>query len=435
MADFDLLIHGAINQPFVGVAEGKIAALTEGSATNRIDATGCLLLPGVIDAHVHFNEPGRTEWEGIATGSRAAAAGGTTTFFDMPLNSHPPVCDPEAFDLKLAAMREKSVVDFGLWGGLVPGNVAEMEPLAERGVIGFKAFMSNSGIDDFHHVPLADLRLGMKEAARLNLPVGVHAESDAMTSQLTEAARARGARGVRDYLDTRPIAAELEAIDSALDLAGETGCALHVVHVSSAEGVRRIAAARAAGVNVTAETCPHYLVLTGEDMERLGAVAKCAPPLRPASEREALVALLRQGRVDTIGSDHSPAPWSMKSSDDFFAVWGGIAGVQHLLPLLADLGLSAEQLAALTAANVARRFRVDHRKGALTVGLDADITLVRQIPPQILSQDALLYRHPLSPYVGRAFSHCVERVILRGAEVAPARRDERPQGELVRPFI
>jgi len=433
MPDFDLLIHGADNVPFVGIADRKFAAFSEGTAKTTIDATGCTLLPGVIDAHVHFNEPGRTEWEGIATGSRAAAAGGITTFFDMPLNSYPPVCYPKAFDLKLAAMREKSIVDFGLWGGLVPGNVAQMEPLAERGVIGFKAFLSNSGIEDFHHVPFADLKLGMKEAARLNLPVGVHAESDTITSRLTQAARSRGARGIRDYLDTRPVAAELAAIDAALDLAGETGCALQVVHVSSAEGIHRITAAKAAGVNVTAETCPHYLVLTSEDMERLGAVAKCAPPLRDPSVRDELLELVREGQVDTIGSDHSPAPWSMKTSDDFFKVWGGIAGVQHLLLLLADLDLSTEQLAAVTAGNVARRFRVDYRKGSLSAGLDADITLIRRTAPEIITPGDLLYRHAISPYVGRKLKHRIEKVILRGMLVSPAQENTQPGGELIRP--
>src|SRR5256714_5415822 len=262
MRDFDLLVRG---EQDIGVRDGKIVAFAEdlsGSATLEIDARDLAIFPGVIDAHVHFNEPGRTDWEGFETGSRAAAAGGTTTVFEMPLNAHPPTTNRENFELKRAAAEASSLVDFGLWGGLVPGNLSDLESLHDCGVVGLKAFMCNSGISDFPHVDPATLRAGMTRAAELDLLVAVHAESEEMTSQLTGAARAAGKNGVRDYLESRPVAAELEAIRCAIEIAAETGCRLHIVHVSCGTGVALVAGARTRGIDVTRQTCPHYLALT-----------------------------------------------------------------------------------------------------------------------------------------------------------------------------
>jgi allantoinase len=326
----------------------------------------------------------------------------------MPLNSHPPVVTAEAFDAKRAAAGTQSMCDFALWGGLIPGHIDDLEPLAERGVIGFKAFMAASGIDDFPKVDMATLRAGMRRAAGLRLPVAVHAEFDRELP--------RGGTGVADYLASRPIESECEAIRCALDLAGETGCALHVVHVSSGRGAALVAEGRARGVDVTAETCPHYLVLTDEDMERLGAVAKCAPPLRAEGERTALLEHVRAGRIDTIGSDHSPSPWHMKAHDDFFRVWGGISGVQHLLAVLLDLGLDIGLVARLTAEQVAGRFRLGS-KGRIAVGYDADLALVAVDDPHDVSSESLFYRHRASPYVGRRLRARVRRTILRGRTV------------------
>jgi allantoinase len=409
---FDLLLRGATPWPEIGIADGRIAGFAAAPAREEIDATGLLVLPGVIDAHVHFNEPGRTEWEGWASGSRAAAAGGTTTVCDMPLNSQPPVVTAEAFRLKRAAAEAQSVCDFALWGGLVPGHVDDMEALAACGVVGFKAFMADSGIDDFPKVDRATLRAGMQRAAALGLPVAVHAELDGADFP---APPRRGTRVV-DYLVSRPVASECAAVRLALDLAGETGCALHVVHVSSGSAMRLILDARARGVDVTAETCPHYLVFTDEDMERLGAVAKCAPPLRERHERDALVADVRAGRVDTLGSDHSPAPWAMKAHDDFFRVWGGIAGAQHLLALALDAGLGANLVSRLTSEQVARRLRLPS-KGGLAEARDADLVLVESGGAHEVTADALFYRHRVSPYVGRRLGARVRRTILRGATV------------------
>jgi len=418
MPEYDLLIRGATPLPEIGITDGVCAGFTAASAREEIDASGLLVLPGVIDAHVHFNEPGRTDWEGWATGSRAAVAGGITTVCDMPLNSHPPAVTADAFHAKRQAAEAQAVCDFALWGGLVPGHVDDLDALASCGVIGFKAFMANSGIDDFPKVDLATLREGMRRAARLGLPVAVHAEFDREREPRGDREPLRGAVSVADYLASRPIESECDAIRAAIDLAAETHCALHVVHVSGGRGVSLIAEARARGVDVTAETCPHYLVFTDDDMQRLGAVAKCAPPFRDAGERAALIEHVRAGRVETIGSDHSPSPWAMKMEDDFFRVWGGIAGIQHLLPLLLerDLGLDADLIARLTAEQVARRFRL-RGKGRLANGYDADLTLVDLSEDYEITPESLFYRHRVSPYVGRRLRARIRRTLVRGRTV------------------
>jgi allantoinase len=448
MTDFDLIVrHGRIVTPTgvaaaaVGVRGGAVTAIGEqldGAAREEIDASGLFVLPGAIDPHVHCNEPGRTHWEGFANATRALAAGGATAFFDMPLNSNPPTIDGEAFDRKLEAARASCVIDFGLWGGLVPGGVERLEELCARGVVGIKAFMSPSGLDDFAAVDDATLLAGMARCAELGLLVAVHAENPTITTAHAERSIAAGRTSARDYLASRPVVAELEAIGRAVTFAAETGCALHVLHVSTGRGVGLVAEARERGVDVTCETCPHYLALGEDDLDRLGALAKCAPPLRGSGEREALWEHVAGGGVDMVASDHSPCPPEMKESTDFFAAWGGISGAQTTLALLltdghVDRGIALDTIARVTASAAARRFRVP-AKGRIEIGADADFALVQIGRRSALQAAELLYRHRISAWVGRALQARVACTVLRGRTVFDGERVVgEPAGRLLTP--
>jgi allantoinase len=439
----DLLIRGGTvitadgpREADVAIENGVIAAVGPGlgRARDEIDARGLTLLPGVVDVHLHFNEPGRAHWEGGATGSRAFAAGGGTLFFDMPLNSTPCTVTAGDVELKRLALESASITDFGLWGGLTPGSVGSMDGMAAAGVVGFKAFMSNSGLPEFPRADDATLFEGMREASRLGLPVAVHAENEEMTAGL---ARRTTGRGVRDFLRSRPVVAELEAIQRALLFAEETAAPLHIVHISSGRGVAMAAAAKARGVDVSIETCAHYLFFTEEDVERLGAAAKCAPPLRPGDERDRLWRELLAGHVDIVASDHSPAEPRLKQGD-FMAAWGGIAGVQSTLAVLLDRGhrrrdLPLERVAALLASTPARRFKIDG-KGQIAPGFDADVVLLDLDESFTLDASELHQRHKSSPYVGQTFRGRVKRTIRRGETIfADGRIYGETKGRFVRP--
>lgn len=449
MSELDLIIrNGTVVTPDgltradMAIARGtivQIAPRIKEDAAVEVDAEDRYVFPGMIDAHVHFNEPGRAEWEGLATGSAALAAGGGTMFFDMPLNSEPPVLDAAHFREKRSLAEQQSCVDFALWGGLTPSNLDKLAALRDAGAIGLKAFMSDSGISSFPRVDERTLREGMKRAAKLGMLVAVHAEDDGLAARFTAEQKSRGKKDARAWLESRPVEVELAAIRLAIELAGETGCALHIVHVSSPEGVALIEDARDQRVDVTAETCPHYLLLNEKDVARIGALGKCAPPIRDEKRRLGLWAELRAGRIHTIGSDHSPAPAELKTSDDFFAIWGGIAGVQHGLPLLlsqcADTtAADLPRFAALVARNVARRFRVAH-KGVLAVGHDADFSLFEYGEPHVIAADDLWTRHRLSAYVGRTARARITDTYVRGNAVyADGRLVNLPQpGRFLRP--
>ena len=442
----DLVVRGGtlvtpngLKRADVAIEGGAIQAIGPElpGSTNEIDARGLHVFPALIDVHLHFNEPGRTEWEGAATGSRALAAGGGAVFFDMPLNSTPCTVNAREFDRKRSALEASSITDFGLWGGLVPGNIGEMAELAGRGVVGFKAFLCDSGLPEFPRADDFTLWKGLAEAARLNLPVSVHAENQEITQGLSRAMAEQGRSGARDFLESRPLIAEVEAIQRATLFAGETGAKLHIVHISSGRGVVAAAEAKARGVDVSIETCTHYLFFTEEDLERLGAIAKCAPPLRDAAQQHALWETLLNGTVDIVASDHSPAPPEMKTGS-MMKVWGGIAGAQSTLAVLLERGhfergLSLERIAALTAATPAKRFRIS-RKGQLAPGNDADLTLVDLSGSYTLSDRDLQQRHALSLYVGSAFRGVVRRTLRRGETIF---RDgaitAQSSGRLVRP--
>jgi allantoinase len=345
-----------------------------------------------------------------------------------------------AFDEKQRCLARSALVDVALWGGLVPGGVEAMDELADRGVVGFKAFMCSSGIDDFGGVDDLTLYEGMCRAAALGLPVAVHAESESITAGLAQRARTAGRTAMRDFIASRPAIAELQAIARAIAIAQESGCSVHVVHVSTGRGVALVADARARGVDVSCETCPHYLVLTEDDAEALGNVAKCAPPLRAREESEALWQALADGTLSMVASDHSPAPWALKSVADAFAAWGGISGCQTMLPLLLSeghltRGLELELIARITSGYVARRFRLTG-KGRLEPGADADLVLVDLTASQKLSAGDLHYRHRHSPFLGRTLNAGVARTLVRGRTVfADGRIVGPPAGRLLIPSI
>ncbi|MEK3713397.1 allantoinase AllB [Paenibacillus sp. FSL R7-0333] len=429
-----VVLPGEVRRLEIGVKDGKIAALGEAlqasSGTRILDAEGQYVLPGIIDMHVHFNEPAFGHWEGFRSGSAALAAGGCTCYADMPLNGNPPTVNLEALRLKAEAAAGNSAVDYVLWGGLVPGNLEELEGLAAAGVTGFKAFISNPGGEGegrFREVDDDTLYQGMLRIAATGGILALHAESEAITSVLGAAALRAGRSSARDFAASRPPQAELEAVARALLYSERTGCKLHFVHISTAAALELIHEAKLRGLDVTAETCPHYLILDEDSMETLGALAKCAPPLRSSSERERLWAALAAGRVDLVASDHSPCPPELKLAPglSFMEAWGGISGAQSSLELMFHegvhvRGLLVTQISALLSGLPARRFGLEGRKGSITPGLDADLVLLDPDAAYTLRAEDLLYRHRHSPYVGMTLSCKVTATICRGNMVYTA---------------
>lgn len=434
MERYDLIVRGGsvvlpdgVTKVDVGVKDGKIAAIAaklEGETEQEWDAAGLHVLPGMIDVHVHFSEPGREHWEGFTTGSAMMAAGGCTTFFDMPLNGIPSTVNEEALLDKARLGNEKSLVDFGLWGGLVPGNEDDLQPLAESGVIGFKAFLSTTGNKEFEAVDDMTLLNGMKKIAALGKVLALHSESAAITNWLKAEKEAAGLVSADDYLETRPILAEVEAVERALHYSEITGCALHFVHISSAAAVAKIEAAKARGMNVTVETCPHYLLFNHNSLREKGSIAKCAPPLREADEQQRLIALLAQGKFDMLSSDHSPCPYDMKDPKDYnlFQAWGGISGGQFTLLSALELALAhdipLEQVAAWTASNPAERFGLAGSKGTIAIGMDADLAIVDLNEAFTVTEENYYAKHKQSLYIGHTFPCSVTGTIVRGHIVA-----------------
>ena len=408
----------------VAITDGRIVEVgphLDVDGGDEIDASGLHVFPGGIDAHVHFNEPGRTEWETIACGSAALAAGGYTTFVDMPLNSLPVTVDVDAFDSKLAAAEKTSLVDFGIWGGLVPGNVDQIDALVDRGVLGFKAFMCPSGIDEFPASDTITLREGMTRIARRGSILLVHAEDPVI---LEQHANAFGHTGPLDFIRSRPPEAELAAIAHAIELAGQTGCRLHVVHVSTLAGMSMIRDAQGSGVDVSGETCPHYLLYVEEDLARLGGVGKCFPPFRSAADRDALWRLVVSGGLPMVVSDHSPSTLDLKQGDDYFQIWGGLSGCQSTRQLLLARSLGVRKLAAVTATNIARRFGLEG-KGEIAPAFDADLWLADLNQSDVVKGENLLYKNRFSAHEGQP---------TRGGTVATLVRGKAPEkGRFIRP--
>jgi allantoinase len=406
------------------------------------DVGDLVLMPGLVDTHVHVNEPGRSEWEGFATATRAAAAGGVTTIVDMPLNASPPTTSLAAFEAKAAATEGKLWVDVALTGGVVPGNAGELRALVEAGCVAFKCFLVHSGVDDFACVGEDDLRAAMPLLAGAGVPLLVHAELagpiDAALRRQGNLAEAELTRYVH-WLESRPREAENEAVDLVIRLCRATGASAHVVHLSSADALLALRTARDAGAPVSAETCPHYLVFAAEDVPDGATEYKCAPPIRERHNRERLWQALRDGLVAQVVTDHSPSPASLKCVDsgDFSRAWGGIASL--------ELGLSAtwteasardfrvEQVAEWMCAAPARLVGLAGKKGSIAPGHDADLVAWDPAAERIVDAAALHQRHKLTPYARRALSGVVQATYLRGRKVyAAGAHVGGPGGRLVR---
>ena len=432
----DLAIRGAIVisdgawARDILISDGRISALVEAgasSAKREIDARGLLALPGVVDAHVHFNEPGRTEWEGWSSGSRAAAAGGTTTVLDMPLNSIPPVLDGASFEVKKAAAENASIVDFGLWGGLVDSDPGSLRELSERGAVGVKAFLCDSGVAEFPALREEDLVPALRAAAEAGLVVALHCEDDRLVREATARVRGDGKHDAAAWALSRPPLVEVRAVAAACAAAREAGARIHIVHVSAVEALGAVGAARDMGTDVTVETCPHYLTFDEQHLARQGASLKCAPPVRDGRNREGLWRALLQGKIDLVASDHSPCPPDMKAPADVFAAWGGVAGAQSLLSAVfsgaaarAGEGLDIRKVAGFVvwrlAARPAKRFGLWPRKGAIAQGSDADVVLFDPDREWTLEEGSSRTRG-VDPYVGRSFRGKVVRTLVGGRTV------------------
>ncbi len=447
MAETDLVVRSrqavlpdGVRPAVVHVAGGRIAAVAgfdevpEGVPV--FDAGEAALLPGVVDTHVHVNEPGRTEWEGFRTATRAAAAGGITTLVDMPLNSVPATTSAAAFEEKRAAAAGRCWVDVGFWGGVVPGNEGELSALWEAGALGFKAFLVPSGVEEFPSVEESDLASALPILAGLGAPLLVHAELPGPIEAAAAQLAAADWRSYPTWLSSRPPQAEVEAVELLVRLAREHDARVHVVHVAAAEVLPLVADARAAGVAFTAETCPHYLFFRSEEIPDGATEYKCAPPIRDGAHREALWLGLADGTLSLVASDHSPSPPAMKSGD-FREAWGGIASLQVSLPVVwTEARRRGHGLAALAewmSRAPAALAGLDERKGAIRAGLDADLVVFDPEAEFTVDGARLEHRHPLIPYQGRRLAGVVRQTFLRGELVYDGGRfPPQAMGQLLR---
>jgi allantoinase len=416
----------------VGVRDGRIAAVVP--LAERLDAAEVLelaadevLLPGLVDTHVHVNEPGRTEWEGFETATRAAAAGGVTTIVDMPLNSLPPTVDVAALETKKKAADGKCAVDVGFWGGAVPGNRAELRALHEAGVFGFKCFLLDSGVEEFPPLSAAELEIYLREVASFDGLMIVHAED----ADEIERAPSRAGGRYADFLRSRPDDAESRAVETVLDAVRPTGARTHVLHLSSAAALPALRGARAEGLPVTVETCPHYLSFEAESIAEGATQFKCCPPIRGAANREELWRALAAGDIDCVVSDHSPCTAELKRLDagDFALAWGGVSSLQVGLPAV----WTGARARGRTLVDVVRwmaegpaRLAGMRTKGRLAVGCDADFSVFAPDQAFVVDPARLHHRNPVTPYAGRQLDGVVRRTWLRGRPVG-----EDPRGRFL----
>jgi len=443
MSDFDLLLRArrmvtpdgegpgcvAVRGGTIAAVEPSAAGLAGRDAAQVVELDDdVVLLPGLVDTHVHVNDPGRADWEGFSTATAAAAAGGVTTIVDMPLNSLPPTVDPAALAVKRAAAAGRCHVDVAFWGGAIPGNGAQLGPLHSGGVLGFKCFLLPSGVDEFPPLSPAELEADLGAVAALGSQMIVHAEDPHVIERAPDAA----GRGYGTFLRSRPGDAENLAIGLVLDLARRTGARVHILHLSSAGAFGLIRAARAEGVRVTAETCPHYLVFSAEEVPDGATQFKCCPPIREAANRERLWSALADGTIDCVVSDHSPCTPDLKRLDtgDFGAAWGGIASLQLGLPAVwsqaRPRGFGLAQVARWMAQRPAEIAGL-RQKGVIEPGRDADFCVVAPEETFVVDPARLHHKNPITPYAGRELPGVVKATWLRGRPV----RTGAPHGQLL----
>ena len=410
----------------VHIQAGRISAVSGfgevPSGVPVFDAGQSVVMPGVVDTHVHINEPGRTDWEGFDTATRAAAAGGVTTLIDMPLNSIPPTTTCEALEMKMEAARGRCWVDVGFWGGAVPGNAPELSRLFAAGVFGFKCFLVPSGVPEFEHVDETHLRAALPELASLGAVLLVHAELPGPIEKAAANATAK-ARQYRTWLSSRPREAEDQAIALLARLSRETRARIHVVHLSSSDALPALRQAREDGLPLSVETCHHYLTLAAEDVHDGATEFKCAPPIREEENREKLWAALEDALIESVVTDHSPSPPALKCCDsgDFLRAWGGISSLQLSLPVLwtqaRSRGHGVDKLAEWLCRAPARLAGLDKRKGSVAVGYDADLVVWDPDATVEVKPEGLHHRHKLTPYRGRTLHGVVEATFLRGQKI------------------
>lgn len=412
----------------IAVKDGRIAEIAHkidpASAKEVIDAAGLYVMPGMVDPHMHVSEPGRTEWEGYETGTKAMAAGGITSFVEMPLNTIPATTTVETLELKLKAAENQCWVDYSPMGGIVPWNLDDLAPLADAGVAAFKAFVATCGSGkpgDFKNVTDYELFEGCKRVAEKDGLVVVHCENATVTDGLGKAAEAAGKTLLSDYVASRPIWTEVEAVHRVLMIAEAAGCRIHIAHCSCAEVIEEVMRAQARGVDASFESCPHYFLLCTEELDAIGAKAKCSPPIRDRRHQVELWELLASGGIEMLVSDHSPCTPDLKSSDNAFRAWGGISGTQNCVDAMFDEAvlkrhISPVVLARALATNAARRFRLKG-KGEIALGFDADLVLIDPKKSYVLKAEDLYYKNKFSAYEGREIGCRIARTIVRGRTV------------------
>lgn len=415
-----VVLPDGVRAAAIHVRDGRIVDVAPYSDrpadVRELDAGELMVLPGLVDTHVHMNDPGRAHWEGVDHATCAAAAGGVTTLVDMPLNSIPPTTTVGGLQAKQRAVNGRCYVDVGFWGGVVPGNTAALEPLARAGVLGFKCFLCPSGVEEFEHVTEHDLRDAMPVLARLALPLLAHAE---LPDRLLDAGGG-DPRAYGTWLRSRPPEAENTAIDLLIGLAAEYGARVHVVHLASAGALPALRAARSGDVSITVETCPHYLVFAAEEIADDATAFKCAPPIRDGGNRDRLWQALLDGDIDLIATDHSPAPPTLKCIDegDFLRAWGGIASLQIGLAAVwtsaRDRGIPIERVVQWMSEAPARLAGLSGVKGSIATGADADLVIWDPDVRTTVDPSALHHRHTVTPYAGMELAGAVRTTLLRG---------------------